>query len=161
MKQKITLADGRSVTWDEFSALSEEEKTAALKPAEKSTRQKSDGEHVGRRVLLPRLQAAAESNKITEEELLTFIKVVHDVFFPPAPISNKDADRLAQHVKRKYGGAFVQQSKRVMTPLGEFPSMAAAGRAFNTEGGRIRNWINDGKEGFYYLDKTSSGSSLP
>jgi hypothetical protein len=156
MKDNITLPDGRTVTWDEFSALSEQEKNALLKSAEQSTMESNNGERMGRRILLPRLQAAAESNKITEEELLTFIKVVHDVFFPPAPISSRDADILATGVKRKYGGAFVQMSKRVMTPLGEFPSMAAAGRAYNTEGARIRNWIKEGKEGFYYLDKTSA-----
>jgi hypothetical protein len=152
MKDCITLPDGREVTMDEFFALSPEEQSAVLKCSAKSRSSGSDATHEGRRVLLPRLQAAAESNKITEEELLTFIKVMHDIFFPPAPVSSKDADPLAKRVKQKYGGAFVQQSKRVMTPLGEFPSQAAAGRAYNTDGARIRCWIKEGKQGFYYLD---------
>jgi hypothetical protein len=157
MKSSITLADGRTVTWEEFSVLSEAEKSSALKAAEKAEKDSNADLQMGRRTLLPRLQAAVESNKITEEELLTYIKVVHDIFFPPAPISKKDADELAKSVKQKYGGAFVQQSKRVMTPLGEFPSQAAAGRAYNTEGARIRCWIKEGKEGFYYLDNPEEG----
>lgn len=151
MKESITLSDGREVTMDEFFALSPQEQSAAVKGSAKPRSNRADDGHGGRRALLPRIQAAAESNKITEEELLTFIKVVHDIFFPPAPISRRNADTLENKVNRKYGGAFVQQSKRVMTPLGEFPSQAAAGRAYNTEGARIRAWIKEEKEGFYYI----------
>ena len=151
MNETITLADGREVTWDEYCALSEKEQQLALKKHDEVAVDLDASGSVGRRVLLPRLQAAAESGKIREEELLIFIKVVHDIFFPPAPVPKKDAELMANRVTKKYGGAFVQQSKRVMTPLGEFPSQAAAARAYNVEGARIRAWIKKGGKGFNYI----------
>jgi len=104
-----------------------------------------------RKELLPRIRAAAESNKLTEEDLLAFIKIMHDIFFPPAPVSGTGSGAMVKKVQRTYGGAFVQQSKAVMTPAGEFPSLAAAGRAYNVDGARIRCWIKKGIEGFSYL----------
>ena len=35
MKEMITLPDGRELTWDEFSALSEAEQSEAFKPQKK------------------------------------------------------------------------------------------------------------------------------
>lgn len=154
MNESITLPDGRQLSWDEFSLLSEAEQNALFKPGKpKEAVPSNDGSDfkITRKELLPRIRAAAESNKLTEEDLLAFIKIMHDIFFPPAPISSTDTDQLAITVKRKYGGAFVQQSKKVMTPIGEFPSLAAAGRAYNTEGARIRAWIKSGKKGFSYI----------
>jgi len=151
MKESITLADGRELSWGEFSLLSEAEQNALLNPKKEIPRNYGGDFKSTRKELLPRIRAAAESNKLTEEDLLAFIKIMHDIFFPPAPISSADTDPLAKNIKRKYGGAFVQQSKRVMTPMGEFPSQAAAARAYNIEGARIRVWIKKGKDGFYYL----------
>jgi hypothetical protein len=152
MNETITLADGRIVTWDEYCALSEKEQQEALKKHDEVAVDLERSGSVGRRVLLPRLQAAAESGKIREEELLAFIKVMHDIFFPPVPVPEKDADLITNRVTKKYGGAFVQQSKRVMTPIGEFASQAAAARAYNVEGARIRAWIKKGDKGFGYAD---------
>jgi hypothetical protein len=152
MNETITLADGRIVTWDEYCALSEKEQHEALKKHDEVAVDLKRSGSVGRRVLLPRLQAAAESGKIREEELLAFIKVMHDIFFPPVPVPEKDADLITNRVTKKYGGAFVQQSKRVMTPIGEFASQAAAARAYNVEGARIRAWIKKGDKGFGYAD---------
>ena len=151
MKESITLADGRELSWDEFSLLSEAQQNVLINPKKTVQSHDDSGFKPSKKELLPRIRAAAEGNKLTEEELLAFIKIVHDVFFPPAPISSNGADPLVNTVKRKYGGAFVQQSKKVMTPLGEFPSQAAAARAYNIEGARIRAWIKNGKEGFYHL----------
>jgi hypothetical protein len=148
MNETITLADGREVTWDEYCALDEKEQELALKKHDEVAVDLDTSGSVGRRLLLPRLQAAAESGKIREEELLAFIKVVHDIFFPPAPVPKEDAELIANRVTKKYGGAFVQQSKRVLTPLGEFPSQAAAARAYNVEGARVRAWIKKGNKGF-------------
>ena len=151
MNESITLPDGRQLSWDEFSVLSEAEQNALLNSKKEIPSNDGSGLKITRKELLPRIRAAAESNKLTEEDLLAFIKIMHDIFFPPAPISSTDTDQLAITVKRKYGGAFVQQSKKVMTPIGEFPSLAAAGRAYNTEGARIRAWIKSGKKGFSYI----------
>lgn len=151
MNESIALPDGRQLSWDEFSLLSEAEQNALLNPKKEIPSNDGNGFKITRKELLPRIRAAAESNKLTEEDLLAFIKIMHDIFFPPAPINSADTDPLAKNVMRKYGGAFVQQSKRVMTPMGEFPSQAAAARAYNTEGARIRAWIKNGKEGFYFI----------
>ena len=151
MNESIALPDGRQLSWDEFSLLSEAEQNALLNPKKEIPSNDGSDFKITRKELLPRIRAAAESNKLTEEDLLAFIKIMHDIFFPPAPINSADTDSLTKNVKRKYGGAFVQQSKRVMTPMGEFPSQAAAARAYNTEGARIRAWIKTGKEGFYFI----------
>ena len=151
MNESITLPDGRQLSWDEFSLLSEAEQNSLLNSKKEIPSNDGSGFKITRKELLPRIRAAAESNKLTEEDLLAFIKIMHDIFFPPAPISSTDTDPLAKNVKRKYGGAFVQQSKKVMTPMGEFSSQAAAARAYNTEGARIRAWIKSGKKGFSYI----------
>jgi hypothetical protein len=152
MNETITLADGRVVTWDEYCTFSPKEQQLAVKKHDEVGVDLDGREALSRRQLLPRLQAAAESGKIREEELLAFIKVIHDIFFPPAPVPAKETELINNRITKKYAGAFVQQSKRVMTPMGEFASQAAAGRAYNTEGARIRNWIKKGNKGFYYLD---------
>lgn len=101
--------------------------------------------------LLPRFRAAAERNAIREEDLLAFIKVVHDIFFPPQPIRPISSDAIpGKALRTNVGGAFVNLSKPVITPAGEFPSMAAAGRYYQVEGSRIRCWVKNKKPGFFY-----------
>ena len=152
MKDKITVADGRELTWDEFSALSDIEQSQVMMPSKAPEVNLRGAYRPTKKELLPRIRAAAESNKISENDLLAFIKIVHDIFFPPVPVPEKDAELMANRVTKKFGGAFVQQSKRVMTPMGEFPSQAAAARAYNVEGARIRAWIKKGDRGFGYAD---------
>jgi hypothetical protein len=81
MKKMITLSDGRTLTWDEFSALSEAEQNEALKPQKKPIAEPDKGVQLSNRELLPRIRAAAERNKLSEEDLLAFIKIMHDIFF--------------------------------------------------------------------------------
>lgn len=151
MQEMITLPDGRELTWDEFCSLSEAEQSEAFKPKKKPIVNTENGVQFSNRELLPRLRAAAESNKLTEEDLLAFIKVIHDIFFPPVPIFGTGTGVVEKKVQTKYGGAFMQQSKRVMTTAGEFPSLAAAGRSYQVDGARIRSWIRNGKQGFYFI----------
>ena len=151
MKEMITLPDGRTLTWHEFSALSEAEQNEALKPQKKPIAEPDKGVQLSNRELLPRIRAAAERNKLSEEDLLAFIKIMHDIFFPPVPILGTGTGVIEKKVQSKYGGAFMQQSKRVMTTAGEFPSLAAAGRSYQVDGARIRSWIRNGKPGFYFI----------
>jgi len=151
MKEMIKLPDGRELTWDEFSSLSEAEQSEAFKPKKKPSADTEKGVLLSNRELLPRIRAAAERNKLSEEDLLAFIKIMHDIFFPPVPILGTGTGVLEKKVQSKYGGAFMQQSKRVMTTAGEFPSLAAAGRSYQVDGARIRSWIRNGKQGFYFI----------
>jgi hypothetical protein len=155
MKESITLPDGREMSWDEFTALSEAEQNAILNPGKprKSTRHaqtSGDGDSAfGNKELLPRIRAAAERNKLTEDDLLAFIKIMHDIFFPPEPQGRRVCAAPAPPKQRGHGEAF--SPKAVMTPAGRFESIAAATRFYNVDGGRIRAWIRNGKEGFYFL----------
>ena len=151
MKEMISLPDGRELTWDEFCALSETEQSEALKSKKKPVAKTDQGVHLSNRELLPRIRAAAERNKLSEEDLLAFIKIMHDIFFPPIPILGTGTGVIEKKVQFKYGGAFMQQSKREMTTAGEFPSLAAAGRCYQVDGARIRAWIRNGKQGFYFI----------
>lgn len=148
MKDEITLSDGTTVSWDAFSQLSDAEQARLTKQTGTSG---GAGYHMPQRELLPRIRSAVERNRITEEDLLTFIKIMHDTFFPPAPIEGTGSGVIRRKVQRSYGGAFVKQSKRVMTEAGEFPSMAAAARAYQVDGARVRAWIRQGKAGFYFI----------
>lgn len=155
MLDVITLPDGSTLSWDDFSKLSEAEQNALLKPARKRQFD-HDGERLPtKQELFPRFRAAAERHNLTEDDLLTFIKVIHDMLFPPEPLGGtaKPGDLPGKRVQKNYGGAFVQQSKPVMTPAGQFPSIAAATRFYQVDQGRIRAWIKAGKEGFYFIEK--------
>lgn len=151
MKEMIKLPDGRELTWDDFCALSEAEQSEVLKSKKTPVAKADKGVRCSNKELLPRIRAAAERNKLTEEDLLAFIKIMHDTFFPPVPILGTGTGVMEKKVQSKYGGAFMQQSKRVMTTAGEFPSLAAAGRSYQVDGARIRSWIRNGKPGFYFI----------
>ena len=101
----ITLPDGRTLTWDEFSALSEAEQNEALKPQKKPVVEPDKGVQLSNRELLPRIRAAAERNKLSEEDLLAFIKIMHDIFFPPEPIGCKWVWLHKKRPKQKAHGA--------------------------------------------------------
>lgn len=157
MLENITLPDGVIITWDEFCKLPEDQQ-------QDITRQL--GRHSDKywsvgieecilptgKELLPRIRAAAERNAFKEEDLLAFIKIIHDIFFPPQPSATlASGEILPGKAKRDIvKGAFMNMSKAVITPAGEFPSMAAAGRYYRVEGSRIRAWVKSGKPGFYY-----------
>lgn len=145
MNNTITLPNGNTMSWDEFSALSQSDQAELMK----AIQQKAINPEglPTKRELLPRIRAAAERGAISEDDLLTFIKIVHDVFFPPDPIVQSMPGKC---IRKNIKGAFVQQSKPVITPAGEFPSMADAGRYYRVEGSRIRAWIKSGKQGFTY-----------
>lgn len=152
MNQTITLPNGQSMNWDEFSVLPEYEQAELMKSIQKKI---INPEGLPTKAeLLPRIRAAAERKAITEEDLLTFIKIIHDVFFPPDPnTTTNDGNPKGKVIRKNVKGAFVQQSKPVITPAGEFPSLAAAGRFYQVEGSHIRNWIKSpkpNKAGFYY-----------
>lgn len=149
MKDEITLRDGTTMSWDEFSQLSDLEQA-------KLTGQVASGGgagfHMPQRELLPRIRAAAERNRITEEDLLTFIKIMHDTFFPPAPtVGGTAVAKSPEPAPKQQGGGAAFKAKPVRTPAGDFESMAAATRYYAVDGGRIREWIKKGKEGFNYL----------
>jgi len=149
MNDQITLSDGTTMSWDEFAQLSDAEQA-------RLTRQRASGGeagfHMPQRELLPRIRAAAERNRITEEDLLTFIKIVHDAFFPPAPIEGGTAvARSPEPVPKQQGGGAAFKPKAVRTPAGDFESIAAATRYYAVDGGRIRSWIKKGKEGFEFI----------
>ena len=149
MNDQITLSDGTTMSWDEFAQLSDAEQA-------KLTRQVASGGgagfHMPQRELLPRIRAAAERNRITEEDLLTFIKIVHDAFFPPAPtLGGTAVAKSPEPAPKRHGGGAAFKPKAVRTPAGDFDSIAAATRYYAVDGGRIRSWIKKGKEGFEYL----------
>jgi hypothetical protein len=149
MNDEITLPDGTTMSWDAFSQLSDTEQT-------KLTRQRSAGNgagfHMPQRELLPRIRAAAERNRLTEEDLLTFIKIVHDTFFPPSPMAGGSTMATSlKPVTKQQGGGAAFKPKAVRTPAGDFESIAAATRYYAVDGGRIRSWIKKGKEGFYFI----------
>lgn len=158
MLDVITLPDGSTLNWDQFSELPAAEKEALLKPVRKQKVTNGGMLLPTKQELFPRIRAAAERNNLTEDDLLTFIKVIHDIFFPPEPLggSAKPGDLPGKRVQKNYGGAFVQQSKPVMTPAGQFPSIAAATRYYQVDQGRIRAWIKAGKEGFYFINKSDA-----
>ena len=149
MNDQIKLTDGTTMSWDEFSLLSDSEQA-------RLTRQRTSGEgagfHVPQRQLLPRISAAAERNRITEEDLLTFIKIVHDAFFPPAPtVGGSAVANSPEPAPKQQGGGAAFKPKAVRTPAGDFESIAAATRYYAVDGGRIREWIKKGKEGFEFI----------
>jgi hypothetical protein len=149
MKDEITLADGTTMTWDEFSKLSDTEQSRLMKRTASGGR--AAGSHMPQRELLPRIRAAAERNRVTEEDLLTFIKIMHDTFFPPAPSRAIAAKTQPQQPPKQQGGGCAFQPKAVRTPAGDFESIAAATRYYGVDGGRIRSWIKRGKEGFEFI----------
>ena len=150
MNDQITLSDGTTMSWDEFSQLNDAEQA-------KLTRQVASGGgagfHMPQRELLPRIRAAAERNRLTEEDLLTFIKIVHDAFFPPAPtVGGVAVARSPEPAPKQQGGGAAFKAKPVRTPAGDFESIAAATRYYAVDGGRIRKWIRKGKEGFEFIE---------
>jgi hypothetical protein len=150
MNDKITLSDGRELTWDEFCTLSKAEQEAVAQTPDSETTRKGEGHSLNRKELLPRIRAAAESNKITEADLLAFIKIMHDIFFPPAPLA-APLDCRPPKSGKKIGGGAEFKPKPVMTPAGRFESIAAATRFYQTDPGRIRAWIKKSDKGFYFL----------
>ncbi|MFM1977522.1 MAG: hypothetical protein RLZZ151_37 [Pseudomonadota bacterium] len=157
MNETIKLQNGAVLTWDEFCALPEKEQNRITQQLNSQIDKTWSIDVDANRLptgkeLLPRIRAAAERNAIREEDLLAFIKVVHDVFFPPQPtLARVEPGELPGKANRKnVGGAFMQMSKAVITPAGEFDSMAAAGRFYQVEGSRIRSWIKSEKPGFFY-----------
>lgn len=160
MRDNITLPNGTVLSWDEFSSLPEQEQDRITKELNRETERywSVNPEANGlpdRRELLPRLRAAAERNAFKEEDLLAFIKVMHDIFFPPEPKKVVDGVEVlpGKAHRTNVKGAFMNLSKPVITPAGEFPSMAAAGRYFSVEGSRIRCWVKDPKKPEFYLKK--------
>lgn len=158
MLETIQLPNGKTISWDDFCELPEKEQERITKELNViSDKQWSIDAAANalptRKEFLPRIRAAAERNAITEDDLLAFIKVVHDIFFPPQPMQNlKPHEELPGKAKRtNVKGAFMSMSKPVRTPVGDFPSMAAAGRYYSVEGSRIRAWIKNGKEGYAYI----------
>lgn len=152
MNESITLPDGRQLSWDEFSLLSESEQNALFKPGKtKEEVPSNDGSDfkINRKELLPRIRAAAERNKLTEEDLLSFIKIMHDIFFPPVPSGGNGYVAEPRPKQRGHGKPFAP--KPVMTPAGRFESIADATRHYGVDAGRIRAWIKRGKEGYYFL----------
>ena len=149
MNESITLPDGRQLSWDEFSLLSEAEQNALLNPKKEIPSNDGNDFKITRKELLPRIRAAAERNKLTEDDLLAFIKIMHDIFFPPAPSGSSGYAPEARPKQRGHGKPFAP--KPVMTPAGRFDSIADATRHYGVDGGRIRAWIKTGKEGFYFI----------
>jgi hypothetical protein len=149
MNDEITLADGTAMTWDEFSQLSDTEQSRLMKrPASGGC---TAGFHMPQRELLPRIRAAAERNRVTEEDLLTFIKIMHDTFFPPAPTGATAAKTQPPQSLKQQGGGAAFKPKAVRTPAGDFESIAAATRYYGVDAGRIREWIKKGKPGFGFI----------
>lgn len=158
MLETIQLPNGKTISWDDFCELPEKEQERITKELNViSDKQWSIDTTANalptRKEFLPRIRAAAERNAITEDDLLAFIKVVHDIFFPPQPMTNlKPGEILPGKSKRGYvNSPFTKMSKAVRTPAGDFPSMAAAGRYYSVEGSRIRAWVKNGKEGYTFI----------
>jgi hypothetical protein len=149
MNESIKLADGRELSWEEFAALSEVEQNAILNPKAESGTTENRDRKLSNKELLPRIRAAAERNKLTEEDLLAFIKIMHDIFFPPEP-TGRSVSVPAPPPKQRGGGKSFAP-KPVMTPAGRFESLAVAARYYGVDGGRIRAWIRNGKDGYYFL----------
>jgi hypothetical protein len=157
VNKNITLPNGAVLTWEQFNELPESQQEQIMRDFGRGEDDQwsidisQTGLPTGK-YLLPRIRAAAERNAITEDELLAFIKTVHDIFFPPEPKKIIDGVQVIpgkSHRKNVKGG-FMKYSKPVITPAGEFPSMACAGRYYQVEGSRIRSWIKGGKAGFQY-----------
>ncbi len=149
MNESIKLADGRELSWDDFTALSEAEQNAILSPKAEVSAGENRDRKLRNKELLPRIRAAAERNKLTEEDLLAFIKIMHDIFFSPEPTGRSVSEPPSPPRQRGGGKSFAP--KPVMTPAGRFESIAAATKYYGVDGGRIRAWIRNGKDGFYFI----------
>jgi hypothetical protein len=149
MKDKITLADGRELSWDEFSALTELEQSQSLMPIKAPEVTQRETFRVTKKELFPRIRAAAESNKISEDDLLAFIKIVHDIFYPPEPVGRRSIAKPPKPGRQAGGGAEFKP-KPVITPAGRFESIADATRFYQVDPGRVRSWIKKGDKGFHY-----------
>ena len=164
MNKSIILPNGENLSWADFSELPEWHQDRIMEEVIRGDQARSVAQAGGhdcfqRKALLPRIQAAAERNALKEEDILAFIKLMHDIFFPPVPMPPmRNAEILPG--KKKVGeikGFFMSLSKAVITPAGEFNSLAAAGRYYQVEGSRIRSWIRNCKPGFAYKETSENG----
>ena len=157
MLDNIKLPNGVTMSWDDFANLPQDKQTSIAQSINQEKEKywevnEQEASLPTRKELLPRIRAAAERNAFKEEDLLAFIKLMHDIFFPPQPMpALKPGEILPGKAKRNYvNSPFTKLSKAVITPAGDFPSMAEAGRFYGVEGSRIRAWIKGGKSGFDY-----------
>lgn len=159
MNKTITLADGSELTWDDFSAMTDAEQNAAFKPrpipsgpvavSPVAANPVVGGLSLSKSDLLPRIRAAAESNQLTEEDVLAFIKLMHDIFFTTAPIAITKA--APQPISQQNGHAKSFQAKPVLSPAGRFESIGDATRYYKAKPKQVRQWILQGDKGFYFI----------
>lgn len=159
MNKTITLADGRELAWDQFTAMTEAEQNAAFKPrpmpsgpvavSPVAANPVVGGLSLSKSDLLPRIRAAAESNQLSEDDVLAFIKLMHDIFFTTAPIAITKA--APQPISQQNGHAKIFQAKPVLSPAGRFESIGDATRHHKAKPGQVRRWILQGDKGFYFI----------
>jgi hypothetical protein len=174
MNKTITLADGRELNWDQFTAMTEAEQNAAFKPrlmpsgpvavspvavspvaaspvaaSPVAASPVVGGLSLSKSDLLPRIRAAAESNQLSEDDVLAFIKIMHDIFFTAGPIAITKA--TPQPIAQQNGQAKGFQAKPVLSPAGRFESIGDATRYYKAKPKQVRQWILQGDKGFYFI----------
>lgn len=147
MKNEITLADGSPMSWDQFSQLSDLEQQIAMSTGPLIAGLSSNHLHDE---LFPRMKAAALRHNLSEEDLLTFIRLMYDIIFSTSQLDS-ESGKKASRVNRPGRAPRAFQPKPVRTPKGDFPSLAAATEHYRARPGEIRSWIDKRKPGFSFI----------
>jgi len=121
--EKIILANGKEISWEEFSLWSERKQETNLIPKSKETKAKMR-------------KASADRWKNEEYKAKIKEKLVGRVY--------SDDSKLKMS---NLGGT------GIMTPKGKFPSIRAASRAFNVSDTAVRNWLWKSKTDQFYIAK--------
>ena len=125
----VTIANGRQVTWDEFSSWSIFKQTGSLFPAVKP------GTLKGKR------EVTSEWNLERSQAKSLALKE-----------SFSKARKIARNVGSANGNA-----KVVMTPEGQFPSRISAAKHYGVSSYKMYDWIrSELKPDFHYLDNSNT-----
>lgn len=124
----VTLANGKQVSWDEFSTWSIFKQTGSLNPAVKPGTKKGNREVY---------------KKWDLERSLAFSLAI------------KDSYSKARNLTRNYGSTN-GSSKAVVTPMGQFPSRVSAAKHYGVRTRKMYDWIqSENHPDFYYLDNSN------
>lgn len=170
-KGMVNLANGRQVSWEEFSTWNGSRQTMALKgkrlPEEFGKKRSQimnrgyaqgtiDKTRFQRRVMTPLGEFA--SIKLASEAYGVHGQTIHwwiersqkPGFHFLDPMQTKTTKNL--NVPRQSG---MKSAKPLMTPDGQFPTMRAAAEHYGVIKDSIRNWLKKKPDLFYLLNKES------
>lgn len=152
MRDVITLPDGSTLTWDQFSELPTAEKEALLKAKPVAPPQACKNIEPKSFELFPRLKAVAEREGVTEDELLHYMKLMHEIIF------GADTANLTHFFGKApcdHDMDFTKASKigkPVQTPDGVYRSIMGAARAYKVHRQTMEKWLLKRKPGFFYVN---------